>query len=195
MFDHARIRQCSPKIRRGIELISASRRRARLAQRLTEERPLEFDNRVLAIDPPVAGASGVAWSGARKPVRHLALWLPSLPPPPRPMASPWVRPAVVRYRYTSRSSPTRATPAPAPLPTMRRRASDASIAGRRARLRRVARLDWPETGQNWLITLMPTFSNLDIFSIMSNAFSSGMVSVMSLRGASRPRSTILSRAG
>jgi predicted nucleic acid-binding protein len=47
------------EIRHGIELMSAGRRRARLAEWLAEELPLRFEDRVLAIDPLVADAWGV----------------------------------------------------------------------------------------------------------------------------------------
>ena len=47
------------ELRHRIELMSASWRRTRLAQWLTEELPLRFENRVLAINPPVADAWGV----------------------------------------------------------------------------------------------------------------------------------------
>jgi predicted nucleic acid-binding protein len=46
------------ELRHGIELMSASRRRTRLAQWLTEELPLRFENRALAINPRVADAWG-----------------------------------------------------------------------------------------------------------------------------------------
>jgi predicted nucleic acid-binding protein len=54
------------EIRHGIELMSAGRRRARLIQWLTEELPLRFEDRVLAIDPPVADAWGVIMARSQK---------------------------------------------------------------------------------------------------------------------------------
>jgi predicted nucleic acid-binding protein len=54
------------EIQHGIELMSASRQRARLAQWVTEELPLRFEDRVLAIDPPVADAWGVVMARSQK---------------------------------------------------------------------------------------------------------------------------------
>lgn len=47
------------EIRRGIELMVAGRRRERLAQWLGQELPLRFEDRILAVDPEVAGIWGV----------------------------------------------------------------------------------------------------------------------------------------
>ena len=54
------------EIRHEIELMSVSRRRERLAQWLAEELPLRFEDRVIAIDPPVADVWGVVMARSRK---------------------------------------------------------------------------------------------------------------------------------
>jgi toxin FitB len=54
------------EIRHGIELMSTRRRRPRLAQWLTEELALRFEDRVLAIDPLVADAWGVIMARSQK---------------------------------------------------------------------------------------------------------------------------------
>ena len=59
------------EIRQRIDLMSASRRRARLAQWLTEELPLRFENRLLAINPPVADAWGVVMARSQKAGKSL----------------------------------------------------------------------------------------------------------------------------
>jgi predicted nucleic acid-binding protein len=59
------------EIRRGIELMVAGRRRERLAQWLAEELPLRFEDRILAVDPGVAGIWGVVMARSEKKGRAI----------------------------------------------------------------------------------------------------------------------------
>ena len=54
------------EIRRGVELLPAGRRRARLGRWLTEELPLRFEQRVLLIDQPVSANWGVVMARAQR---------------------------------------------------------------------------------------------------------------------------------
>jgi predicted nucleic acid-binding protein len=54
------------KIRRGIELMIARRRRERLAQWLAEELPLRLEDRILAVDRRVADIWGVVMARSEK---------------------------------------------------------------------------------------------------------------------------------
>jgi toxin FitB len=54
------------EVRHGVELLSPGRKRERLARWLAEELPERFENRILAIDQPIAETWGVVVSRAQK---------------------------------------------------------------------------------------------------------------------------------
>src|SRR3984957_1130878 len=54
------------EVRHGVELLSAGRRRERMAQWLAEELPVRFEDRILAIDQLVAETWGVVMARGQK---------------------------------------------------------------------------------------------------------------------------------
>jgi toxin FitB len=54
------------EVRHGVELLPPGRRRERLARWLAEELPERFENRILAIDQPIAETWGVVMARAQK---------------------------------------------------------------------------------------------------------------------------------
>ena len=54
------------EVRHGVELLQSGRRRERLARWLAEELPERFENRILAIDQPIAETWGVVVARAQK---------------------------------------------------------------------------------------------------------------------------------